>query len=275
MKTSSRLLLAIVAVVLMAPPAYPQKLSTQDQLNQLTIDMLNLTNAFKVYQESSDKKSAEIKAAVDQLQGRFTAIDNGFIRLGDSLSAIKTTDEKTVRDVESVRQAVVGLKDNFGPISEGFSSLQLQVRGIKDELVKIQTVETPLPSAADTFNEAYLSFSQGLYSIALSGFQDFLKTHDRDVRAPLAHIYMGEAYSADKKFEQALVEYEFASQNYPDSDKKCLALYKKGRTLVELKDNPRASAALQEVGKQCPGSDEAKLASEDLKKPPFVRGGRN
>ena len=84
-------------------------------------------------------------------------------------------------------------------------------------------------------------------------------------RVPAAQFYIGEALFIQKKFDQALEQFDIVLEKYPNSDRKCLALYRKGRAHVELKQNPQATAAMQAVVKDCAGTQEAVNATADLK----------
>ena len=79
--------------------------------------------------------------------------------------------------------------------------------------------------------------SQGFYDDAIGEFRDFVKNYTDPVRFPAAQFYIGEALLIQRKFDQALEQFDIVLEKYPNSDRKCLALYRKGRALVELKQN--------------------------------------
>lgn len=275
-KTSRLLLVSIFAVVLMAPPAYPQ--NTNQRIDTLTTDVLNLSNAVKLMQTSADEKNAAIKAVLDQILARFGSIDSSVQKLGDSLTAIKASDEASARALQEARADVARIKASVDTLNqlnlgESLTNMGTQLGALKKQVTDLQNKEAPLPGAAEAFNNAYALYNQGFNDLAITAFKDFLRDFPKDPdRAPAAQLYLGNTYFAQKKLDQAQLEYELTIQNYPTSDRKCTALYKKGLTLVELKKNTEASTAFQAVGKECPGTDEAKLASDEQRKLP--RGGR-
>ena len=74
MNTSGRLLvLSILAVVLIAPPAYPQQKTSLDTVD---VDVLRLGSQLKDLQTASEQKNAELKGLIEQMTARFTALDN-------------------------------------------------------------------------------------------------------------------------------------------------------------------------------------------------------
>jgi tol-pal system protein YbgF len=268
MKKSILLLLgSIVGLVLMAPPAYPQK--TQDQLNALMRDSLNLQNTVKQLQESLDQKSAETNKLLQEVLTRFTAIDASMKTLNDSLTAVnssmKTNNEKAARDLETTKVALEGLRKN---VDEGMVGLQNQIRSLNTKVNDMGSKEQTLPTAGALFQQAHGELNAGFYSIAVDDFREFLKQFPNDpVRSPAAQFYIGYAMMAQKKFDQAVLEFDLVLSKFPSSDKKCAALYQKGRSHAELKQGPQATAAMQAVVKECPGTQEAANAAAELKNP--------
>ena len=113
MKTPTKLLLvSILGVALVAPPAYPQK--TVDQLNSLMTDSINLRNSVIKLQESSDQKNAEILKLLQETLTRFAAIESSVQKMSDSLAAsMKASDEKTAKDLQETRVALDTLKKDL------------------------------------------------------------------------------------------------------------------------------------------------------------------
>jgi tol-pal system protein YbgF len=267
-KTGSLLLVSILTVVLMAPPARSQ--NTKDQLNDIIKDLIELKAQVKAMQDNSDRKNTEMKAVLDQIIARFVPMEANIQKLGTSLSEIKTSDEKSAEDLRQAKAAVNALKDTFDKLDLGQNILDIKlgIGGIKTQISNLQITESPLPTPRQAYDSAYGLLSQGFFDDAITEFRDFIKAYPKDPKAVYAQLEIGNAYFTQKKFPQALVEYDLAIQTYPESDKKCTALYKKGQTHALLKENPKATAAFQEVVRACPGSSEALFAADELKKLP-------
>jgi TolA-binding protein len=238
-------------------------------------DVLNLTNSVKQLQASADTRNAEISNLLQQVLSRFASIDAGFHKVDAAISTIRSENEKTaqgLKGLQELKSSVDALRSTFTESTQGLQqevvALQNLVKGVKDQVAAGQTVETPLATAAQTYNEAEASYNQGFYDLAINGFREFLRNYPRDIRSQMAQVRIGDSFSAQRKFDQALIEYEMASQNYPDGDRTCVALYKKGLTLVELKQNPQAIATLNAVVKECSGTPEAASAADAVKRVP-------
>src|SRR5678815_5695370 len=269
MKTSTGLLLATVfGMVLAGPPAYPQKVDEKTLLNNLSVDMINLKNTLKQMQDASDKRNADttklLQDMTRDISTRMGSLDVTLQKLNDALAGIKTNDEKSARDLQETRTSLEALKKT---VDDGFTQLNNKTNTLTRQLNYMRSAPQDLPNAGQVFQAAFGELESGFPQLAVSSFREFLKNYPADIRASAAQFYIGDALFAQKKFEEALVEFDFVLTKYPDSDKKCSALYRKGQTLVELK-KPEARAALTNVGKECPGTQEAENAAADLKKLP-------
>ena len=275
MKRSTLLLLvSILGLVLVAPPAYPQK--TQDQLNQLMTDSINLKATVKQLQDNFDQKNAETNKLLQDILTRFTALDTSVKTLNESLTTVSTslkaTDEKSTRDVEVAKTNIEGLRRT---VDEGMAGLQRQMTSLNANFNQMKTKEEPLPTATQLFQQAQGELNAGFYSLAVDDFREFLKNYPNDpLRSPVAQYYIGDALFAQKKFAEAASEFDTVLTKYPDSDKKCSALYRKGQALVEQKLTAQAKVAFTAVGKDCPNTQEAANAAADLKKLPAGQRGQ-
>jgi TolA-binding protein len=275
-KTGRLVLVSIVAVALLAPSAGSQ--ARKPSIETVTVDLITLQSLVVEMQRSADTKNAEMKALLQQVVSRFTTIDSSVQKLGESLAAIKTVDDKSSRDLQDARTQLSTIQKSMDGLNqlnlgESLTDLKNQVAALKKQVGDLNTGPA-LPGAREAFNLPYSDLSQGFYDDAIAGFRDFLNNFPKDERAPLARVSIGDALVAKKQYEPAIVEFDLAIQTWPESDKKCVALYKKGHTHALLKENPKASAAFQEVGKACPGTNEASLASAELKKLPAGARGK-
>jgi len=276
MKASSALLLVVIlGMVLVAPPAYPQKVDEKVLLQNLSVDMINLKNTLKQMQDASDHKNAEMLKAIQdmtrEVSTRFGSMDTNIQKLNESLTGIKTSDDKSQRDIQEARTSLEALRKI---VDEGFNGLTLKTNSLTRQLNDMKSAEQPLPGAGQVFQQAYGELDSGFPDLAISDFREFLKTYPNDLRSPAAQYYIGEALFAQKKFPEAASEFDTVLTKYPDSDKKCSALYRKGQALVEQKLTAQAKVAFTAVGKDCPNTQEAANAAADLKKLPAGQRGQ-
>jgi tol-pal system protein YbgF len=112
---------------------------------------------------------------------------------------------------------------------------------------------------------ATLDSVAGNYDLAIGGFKEFLEKFPDNPRAPEAQLFIGDALYSQKKFDQAVIEYDLFLQKYSENDRTKSALYKKGLAHAELNQVPEALAALTKVTKDYPGTVEATGAQQRVR----------
>jgi tol-pal system protein YbgF len=94
--------------------------------------------------------------------------------------------------------------------------------------------------------------------------QDFLKRYPKDPLAVNAQYWVGESYYGEKKYEDAILQFQEVIQQYGDHPKVAAALLKQGLAFKALGDDKNSRLILQKVVDTFPLSDEAKKARERL-----------
>ena len=111
---------------------------------------------------------------------------------------------------------------------------------------------------------AYELFKDGKYDRARELFQNFLKQYPDTEYSDNAQFWIAECYYFEKKYENAILEYDKVSKNYPDGDKVPYALLKQGITFLNLGDKVSARLILQRVIKDYPNTNQAGTAKATL-----------
>lgn len=126
------------------------------------------------------------------------------------------------------------------------------------------------PSSVEqaVYTQAFDALKAGSYSVAITGFKDFLGTYPTSPLADNAQYWLGEAYYVNRDFGSAAGAFRTVLKKWPDSRKAPDALLKLGYTQLEQKQYPAARATLEEVTKKYPGTESARLATERLKRIP-------
>jgi tol-pal system protein YbgF len=114
------------------------------------------------------------------------------------------------------------------------------------------------------YDSAYADFASGQWSLAILGFEQYIKAFPRTEQADNAQLNIGDAHYSDGKFDQAVAAYERVIANYPAGDAVPMAYYKRGLALERLKQLDRARESWQTVIEKYPNSDESRLAKQGL-----------
>jgi tol-pal system protein YbgF len=125
------------------------------------------------------------------------------------------------------------------------------------------------PSATGTtprrlYETAYADYTAGQWSLAIQGFETYLKTYPKSDLADDAQYYIGESYSGDSRFREAVAAYERVVRDYPQSDILPEAYYKTGITYERLGQPDKAREAYDFAVKNFPDTDAGRLAKQRL-----------
>ncbi len=118
--------------------------------------------------------------------------------------------------------------------------------------------------AKKLFDRAFKDMASGDYSLAILGFNEYVKTFPETDLTDDAQFWIGECYYRQKDFTVAAAEYGKVEKNYSNSDKMPSALYKLGRCYGELGESAKAKKYFEETASKFPDTQEAELATEKL-----------
>ena len=118
------------------------------------------------------------------------------------------------------------------------------------------------------YSQAFDALKAGSYSVAITGFKDFLSTYPSSPLAENAQYWLGEAYYVTRDYDNATTSFRIVLQKWPESRKAPDALLKLGFTQFELKRYADSRKTLTEVTQKYPDSDAARLAADRLKRIP-------
>ncbi len=244
----------------------------QEQTLQLQALMNDLGEALKaVNSRIEDQTSLERKAFADgKVQMDTISSDIRVVR--------EKVDETNVRigtltqELESIRQAIPepGAFTNI-PVNSDASAAPPGTTlpgGITPPPPSAGTPAPP-PSVAGAqpqrlFDSSYGDYTSGNYALAVQGFESYLRSFPKSVRAHEAQLYAAESLALDKKDMEAVVSYERVITNYPGSASVPTAFYKRGLALERLGEVGRAKESYDAVIKQFPDAQQATLARQRL-----------
>jgi tol-pal system protein YbgF len=223
-------------------------LQEQNQRLQLALTALNETLK-ALNTKLDDQGAATRKAFADQK----LLIDGA---TGDLRVLREKLDETNVR-LTSLSQDVDGLRDL---VNQAAQAPPAAVPGATDgtgQTTPPGTTPTTATAAPVTpaaaigttprrlYETAYADYTAGQWSLAVQGFETYLKTFPKSDLADDAQYYIGEALAGDSKFKEAVAAYERVVSDYPQSDILPEAYYKVGSTYERLGQPDKARAAYE------------------------------
>src|SRR5215831_12865769 len=121
------------------------------------------------------------------------------------------------------------------------------------------------PSADTLYQNGLRDIQSGKYDLARSEFQDYLKYYGKTDLASNAQFYIGEIYYRQKKYQEAISEYDKVINNYPKSFKLAPARLHRATAMIALGQKASGIRELREITKLFPGSEEDRYARAQLK----------
>jgi tol-pal system protein YbgF len=136
-------------------------------------------------------------------------------------------------------------------------------------VVPVPAPVPPPPSTAGLsptrmFDTARADYFAGQFSLAITGFDAFIKTFPRSEMADDALFMIGDAYSSQNRWTDAIGAYNQVIQNYPMGNAVPGAYYKRGLAQERLGQLDAARASWTTVVTNYPDSAEGLLAKQSL-----------
>jgi tol-pal system protein YbgF len=235
----------------------------QEQNQQLQLALVSLADTLKAVNARLDAQAeAGRKAAADQrllMEGLVAdlrvvreKIDDSTVRLSSlaqELDSLRATVPVTPAPVPASPEAAAAAPPAEGGAAPAATTAPNPAAGLSPQRL---------------WEQAYADYASGQWSLAITGFETFLRAFPRSEQADKAQRYIGESYSLDGKFDEAIAAYNKVITNYPTGTEVPQAYYKRGLAQERLGQVDRARESWETVIKLFPESDAALLAKQRL-----------
>jgi tol-pal system protein YbgF len=115
------------------------------------------------------------------------------------------------------------------------------------------------------YGQAFDALKAGNYTVAISGFQDFLNQYSSSPLAPNAQYWLGEAHYVNRDFSSAETAFQGVLDKWPSSAKAPDAMLDLGNTQLAQGKTAKGRETLRQVASQYAGTDAANRAQARLK----------
>jgi tol-pal system protein YbgF len=280
----------LAAIILLVPSlAAPAHAGPNREHEQLMADI-------RMLQEQSQQLQQLLAALADAIKGVTARLDE---QAGVTRKAF--ADQKL--QIDTLGGDVRVLREKLDETNVRLTSLSQDVEGLRDEIPQPSpaAATTPGASPADPsaagatpqagsppstaaagvpqapsgtaatgmtprrlYETAYADYTAGQWSLAIQGFETYLKTYPKSELADDAQYYIGESYAGDSKYRDAAAAYERVIRDYPASNILPEAWYKVGISYDRLGQTDKAREAFEFVVKNYPDSDAGRIAKQGL-----------
>jgi tol-pal system protein YbgF len=237
--------------------------TTAQEGEQMRQDIAVLRADLKKEVETS---SADRQKLASDYQQRAKALQDALDQL--SRAARKSGADLAV-DVEKAQNDVAALRGQLEVIQHRLDALektsQEQQKALEaaNQFIAQRQKELERPTDRGAlYNLARQRLDQGQTAKARELFQDFLNRFPKDELAANAQYWLGETYYAEKKWNDAIVEFQKVLKEHPGSDKVPDALLKIGMSFQAQGDCKNALLFFDEVGQAHKSTPAAKTAHD-------------
>ena len=233
----------------------------QEQTQMLHLQLAALAEALKTITTKLDEQSgtarkafADQKLLVDAISGELRVVrekvDDNNLRIGS-----------VAQEIEALRTAIPQGAPAQPPTGDP------QAGGATPPVAPAPPAAPPLNpgvSPERLYNMAWADYAGGQYSLAVEGFETYIKTFPRSAQAGDAQYYIGETYYVQGKYREAVSAYDRVIADFPGTKMLPDTYYKRGQALYALGQIDRARESWDVVVKTYPNSDAGRLARQRL-----------
>ena len=238
----------------------------QEQTQQLQVLLGTLSEAIKAVngrldeQAAADRKAfADQKLLVDNLTGEVRVVREKLDETNVRLTSLS-------QDVEGLRELMPGPGSTAVPAGPADPDAEPGETGTPSSGAPATGVPAAGASPKRLYDQAYADYAGGQWSLAVQGFEMYLKTYPKSELSDDALYYIGESYSNDSKWREAAAAYERVIREYASGDIVPDAWYKLGLSYDRLGQPDRAREAFEAVVEKYENSQAAKLAQQGLER---------
>jgi tol-pal system protein YbgF len=121
-----------------------------------------------------------------------------------------------------------------------------------------------LPAPRELYSQAYADYARGNYDLAIQGFQEYLKNYPTTDFSDNAQYWIGEALYGKGKYAEAIEAWKTLFRDHAASDKLPDGHVKSGMALEKLGRRSQALLEYRFVVDRYPNSQAARIARERL-----------
>ena len=253
-----------------------QKLTPEERLTRLErildsqglVDMLsrmdNLQTQIEKLRGEVEMQSHQLEEIKQRQRDLYVDIDRRLLRLernAPSSSELGATTGANDNSGTSPGQTQGARTTHTAPVTT-------QTTASRSPAVSSGTQASPVDLAGEqqAYQKAFDTLRALRYDQAVTAFKGFLAKYPKGRYAHIAQYWIGEADYAQRKFKQAIGDYQKLIDDYPTSPKLAEAMLKIGYSQYELKNNKAAETILNQLVKSYPGTTEAGQAQNLLQK---------
>jgi tol-pal system protein YbgF len=270
--------LCAAVVLLLSSPASTTLEAANKEHQQMMADI-------RMLQQQNTRLQAQLAAVTKLLESVTARLEEQSAANRKSFADQKTLTDTMTADLRVLREKIDESNVRLGSIAEEVEGVRLAQAAVPAPAAgapgdptagqpagqPAAPVTPPAPrpggfgaSPSQAFETARSDYYMGNWSLAIQGFESFLKTFPKSDLTDDAQYYIGETCYMSGRFQDALAAYNAVIERYPASNTLPDAYFKRGMALKALGQIPQAKDSFAFVIKTYPSSDAAFLAKQAL-----------
>ncbi|MGA2072383.1 MAG: tetratricopeptide repeat protein [Terriglobia bacterium] len=285
MKKHALLILVLSLLVAGAQPLFAVSKETLQMMQQLDA----LQQAVQNLERTVDTQNAVLKTLIEQASDNVNKIKSNMDELRDATQKNLATSnahlDSMTSQIQALSESLDEAKARIGKLGEQLTQTQNIIQTITAPPQQpagaapgtpipgaqgppgAQAAPPPKPNIPDPdslYNSGLTDYNGGQYDLAIQAFLQYLQYYGETDRASNAQFYIGDSYYFQKKYNNAISEYDKCIER--GGNKAAGAQLKKGFALLELGERSAGAKELRSLIQQNPNSHEAELARQRLRK---------
>ena len=263
MRSGSFLLLAVLLAGGCASGSDVERLQAQifdlqDQVAQLkkssSTDVQQINQRLQQQTEELLRSSADLTVRVGEIEEKIQNSVGMTEQTSYRLDRLVQQMTQLQREISALQPRPAG---DPAPVTEGGTPSAEEV--IIDAPGSVAS-EDPI----ELYQAAYRDYQRSNFDLARAGFTEYLQKYPATDLSDNAAYWIGETYFAEKKYREAIQNFDRVVNSFSRSDKVPAALLKKGLAYLELGERAQGIVQLQYVVHEHPSSQEASIARQRL-----------
>ena len=216
---------------------------------------------------------------IGSVRKSFADLNADFDRMrSDQLAATTRMDEAQaeMRRIAARQDAQERAFQEIRGNADRMKEIEKRLAALEERIGKLAAAPAPAPAPAPESPREWKS-PEEMYEVAVGQVKggdprkgretltDFAAKYPDHKLIPNTLYWKGEAFYAEKDFENAILTFQDVVDRYPREEKASDAMYKQGLSFLALKDNRNARVLLDLVQKKYPKSTAAEMAKKKLR----------
>lgn len=210
------------------------------------------------------KSNATLVAKVDQIEDRQNNAQGSVEQTNYRVDRLAQQVTQQQHDLDEIRAAIARATSAAGPT--GGPGAPGTAAGGTAPMSEVTVTPDNGEGPTAMYQAAYRDYQHGNFDLAIAGFQEFVAKYPKSDLTDNASYWIGESLYSQKKYREAIQQFDSVVNDFSKSDKVPSALLKKGYAYINLGEKAQGIVQLQYVVHEHPKSPEAAKARDELKR---------